>query len=115
MSVEARPAGVAIGRACQAHRLPWQSLCLATAAAGHLTVLEVAAAIRSTCHFLLLVVSRRPALLSRPASHEGFTQETAGAVGPAGPPHHLDGPMTDAVSLAERRQERLRPPQTQEG
>ena len=82
MSAEAQPAGMAVRRARQA--LTLEVTCLATAAAAAHTVVELAATIQSTCHFLLLLVNRRPALSTRPAPREGFTQETAGAVGPAG-------------------------------
>ena len=97
MSAEAQPAGMAVRRARQA--LTLEVTCLATAAAAAHTVVELAATIQSTCHFLLLLVNRRPALSTRPAPREGFTQETAPELSARPATHHLDGPMTDAVII----------------
>ena len=67
-----RERGSTAGRRGDRARVTGASLTLAVTLLGHcgrgcLTVLEVAAAIQSTCHFLLLLVNRRPVLLTRPS------------------------------------------------
>ena len=96
MSAEAQPAGMAVRRARQA--LTLEVTCLATAAAAAHTVVELAATIQSTCHFLLLLVNRRPALSTRGQLHAKALPRKQPELS-ARPATHLDGPMTDAVII----------------